>query len=223
MTLQDKEYVLTDGKKYIKRNFDGKYMVTPNMFVADTFTTQKDAENVKLNSITKSLSRTFYVAEIINGKVIRCDSPRPKKIERMDGDKTFYFVSDNNFVNTKWHKGFEGLLDLFDDANNRIHELSQEMSNIEAEITDIEHYIEFTSLNARDGYKLYRRLRELLRRRRYVKDEQRIVNTITKNQVAAEPIKRIIEALDTGKTRSYKPRILADLFIHGIDFEVDGE
>lgn len=217
--MNEREFVLTDGKKFIRQNLDNKFVTTLNLSLADVFMSQKAADNIKKNSLTKAMSRMFYVAEVVNGKIIQCDHQRPQKIEKSNRNNEFYFTQENKFVDTKWHKGFSGLLDLFNEASTRRNELSQELSNIEAEIVDIEHYIEFTSLNARDGYKIYRKLRDLLRERRYIKDEQKVVNAINSNCAATEQIKNIVAVLDAKDNRNYKPRVLVDLFKHGVNYQ----
>ena len=73
----------------------------------------------------------------------------------------------------------------------RNYEISQELSEVESMIVDLEHYIEFSVLNARDGYVAYKKLHNLLLRRRKIKNEQKVVNMITKNYGIADDIKQI--------------------------------
>ncbi len=59
----------------------------------------------------------------------------------------------------------------------RVAYLSSKVSDIEKEIVDIEHFIELETVqNAAGGYKLYRKLRELLSERRYCKDQIEILS-----------------------------------------------
>lgn len=209
-----KEYVITNGEKYIRRNLDNKYVQTSNISLADIFNKKKEAENIKLNSLSRSLSRLYYVAEIVDGKIIRCDSPRPDTIIRQKGSNTYCYPKE--FYNTKWHNGFGNLMELFNEAEEKLNSLCQEISDIEAQIIDLEHYIEFNSVNARDGYILYRKLKSLLQKRRYLKDEQKVVSAINKNRSATVQIKSILNSLDYGSGVEYRPRILCDLFENGI-------
>ena len=59
----------------------------------------------------------------------------------------------------------------YEDLLERKQALIEELRTVSAELCDIEHYIEFTSLNASGGYRAYRMLKERLLRRRQIKDE----------------------------------------------------
>lgn len=90
--------------------------------------------------------------------------------------------------------------------------LIEELRNVSAELCDIEHYVEFTSLNAAGGYRAYRMLKERLLRRRRIKDELLCISIFLK----AEPrnilngnLTRQIAGLGT---REYGPRVLSELF-----------
>ena len=100
----------------------------------------------------------------------------------------------------------------YEDLLERKQQLIADLRNVSAEICDIEHYIEFTSLNASGGYRAYRLLKERLLRRRRIKDELLCISIFLK----AEP-KNILNGNLTRQiaglgTREYGPRVLTDLF-----------
>ncbi len=208
--MDKREFVLTNGSKYIKCDINGNYKQVNNLCIADTYETQKTASNIMINSLPKSLRYTYYVAEIIDGELVPCNSPYPPKITRIKGTKSFQFENSCNDV--KWCKSFMGLDRVFEEAEKRYKELPQELSDIEAQVIDLEHYIEFVSLNARDGYKIYRKLKELLNRRRILKYESKIVNVINKNKSVLEGVNNILFVIDECQNSAYKPRVLIDLF-----------
>lgn len=212
-----KEFVLTNGTKFIRRNINDKYEQVTNITMADTYRSKKQAMNIMLNSIPKSMSRLFYVAEIKDGKLIQSCAPRPPKAKQIRGNKGYRY--DRNSLNDapNWYDGFVGMDKLFQTAKIRNNELSQEISNIESMITDLEHYIEFSHLNAREGYKTYKELHKMLNRRRSLKDEQKVVSAINKNYSALDGINHIIQAVEHKTGNEYIPRLLADLFENGID------
>lgn len=209
-----REFILTDGNKFVNCDLDGNFKQVNHQSLADVYVSQKTATNILLNSIPKKWSRKYYVAEVIDGKVVKCCSPRPSKAVQPKADQVFYF-NDNSFDN-KWCQGFEKMDGLFESATKRINELSQELSDIECKIIDLEHYIEFYNLNARDGYKIYRCLKKLFQKRRCLKNEQKIVSTINKNLSASEPINNIISTIKSCQNCGYKPRTLSQLFENGI-------
>lgn len=209
-----REFVLTDGTKFIHTDINGKIRETKNQTMADTYTTQEIATRVRNNSIPKVLSKNMYVAEIVDGKTVQCNVPKQKTAKTKRGEKSFNY-NNNTFKEMKWCKNFIGMENLFSDAAKRIDELSQELSDVDGMITDLEHYIEFTPLNVCDGFKAYQRLRQFLIKRRNLKDEQKIVSAINKNYAASEQIKHILDVINGESDRCYKPRILVELFESG--------
>ena len=105
---------------------------------------------------------------------------------------------------------------FFEEAGKRKKELPQELSDVEAEIVDVEHYIEFVLLNARDGYKMYKKLHQLLVKRREIKDELKIVSAITNNYSVKENISTIVGTINGCANASYTPRVLSSLFKEGV-------
>ena len=94
----------------------------------------------------------------------------------------------------------------------RKKDLTEELRQVSAELCDLEHYIEFTSLNAAKGYRIYRRLRDCLIRRRKIKDELMCISIFLK----AEPHNilngNLYRQFNGLRTREYAPRVLGDLF-----------
>ena len=205
-----REFVITNGKMYIHYDIDGKYTPTSNLSLAEVYDSQSKAGNIKKNCLSRALAQKYYVAEIVEGELFQCDIPSPPKAKTKKGSKSFAF--ENHFGEMKWCKGFVGLDKLLDEAVQRYQVLGQEISDVESKIIDVEHYIEFKQLNARNGYMAYKKLKELLCERRRLKNEQKIINEINKNQSVNAPIKKIISVIEEGDKYSYKPRILVDMF-----------
>lgn len=94
----------------------------------------------------------------------------------------------------------------------RKKDLTEELRQVSAELCDLEHYIEFTSLNAAKGYRIYRRLRDCLIRRRKIKDELMCISIFLK----AEPHNilngNLYRQFNGLRTREYAPRVLGELF-----------
>lgn len=112
----------------------------------------------------------------------------------------------------EWLAKAEEMKHYYESLLERKQQLIEELRNVSAELCDIEHYIEFTSLNASGGYRAYRMLKERLLRRRRIKDELLCISIFLK----AEPrnilngnLARQITGLGT---REYGPRVLTELF-----------
>lgn len=95
----------------------------------------------------------------------------------------------------------ESLMSIAQELLNRRNELNEKLSDVEKAVVDAQHYIELRQLNAYEGYKAFKMFQDILLRRRRIKDEMLIVDTlvILKNQV---------ESLGD---RHYTPRILQEL------------
>lgn len=98
------------------------------------------------------------------------------------------------------------------DIGKKRDTLTYELSKVDAEIEDILHAAEFYNLNACEGYKLYKMLRDARIKRRKLKDYIEVVGYIERatgkdfaNNVGSKSI--------LGKeTREYTPRVLNELF-----------
>lgn len=96
-------------------------------------------------------------------------------------------------------------------------ELSQRLSQIDQEITDIQHYIEFHKLNAAEGYKVYKLLQDKLLIRRGIKDDMakfQILNNAKVSDIFDGTLEKNLEVL---ANRTYTPRVLKELFVEGKD------
>ena len=210
------QYVITSGEKYIKSNFNGKVTQTTNITMADMFDTRQQAMNFLKNSICKAWQRKYYVAEYENGQVVQCTVPNSPKTMRKTTDKMFE-VGDKSLGIAEWEIRLNGMENIFRDAAKRANELSQEMSDVEGQIIDWEHYIEFTKLNAMQGYKAYSALNRLFEQRRAIKNEQRLLSVINRNQNCSEGMTEIFNTLDELKHQKYQARALPELFENGVE------
>ena len=202
-------FVLTDGNRFVKQDADGKYKQTVSISLADTWDSYKVAEAILRNSIPKPMSSTYYVAEVLGDEVVKRSKTAVKVEKKRTGDIIHF---NNTFGDSEWCKSFEGLDMVFDKATKRGYELSQEIQDVDLEISDVVHYIEFNNLNAREGYKIYKKLNELLCKRRNLKFEQRVVTSINNNHEAANYINNILATIKDCQNDIYKPRVLAGLF-----------
>jgi hypothetical protein len=106
------------------------------------------------------------------------------------------------------------VVEIFQKYYPRFNKLSKELSDIEKELLDIDHFTECCKkLNASQGYRVYARQRELLIQRRRIKKEKDaigyLINASQEDIVEGNNLAKIA-ALD-GDTY-YRPRILTELF-----------
>ena len=90
--------------------------------------------------------------------------------------------------------------------------LELEYLEIEREITDIYHAMEFYNLNVIKGFKLYKMMQERLIRRRKNKDETLKINYILSGGIKGLTNNQTVEKIERLNHRHYQPRVLKELF-----------
>lgn len=198
------QYIITDGSRFIYRNHSGKYVPTPSEAMADTFG-KKQADLIFKNSLPKVLRTVFYVKKY--------DKPpeHVKQITQEEINKNTEKVMISKNVQ-RWLDKLSELNGLKSDATKRKEELCKQLSDVDKELSDIYHYIEFCNLNAAQGYKAYKMVKDRRIKRRSIKNELVVVNAILENKISdsiTEEIEKIVHSLDE---RTYTPRILNELF-----------
>ena len=90
--------------------------------------------------------------------------------------------------------------------------LELEKLEIEREITDIYHAMEFYNLDAAKGYKIYKMMQERLIRRRQNKDETLKIDYILSGGIKGLTSKQTRKRFESLENREYTPRALKELF-----------
>lgn len=101
---------------------------------------------------------------------------------------------------------------IIESMKQRRKELIDELSDIDHEIADIAHAAEFYELNAAQGYMVYKALHETTIRRREVKDNLMIVESVLDSKVCNVSQIKLDHKADKLNDRSYRPRVLKSIF-----------
>nr|DAE65200.1 MAG TPA: G protein pathway suppressor 2, SMRT, TBL1, co-repressor, TRANSCRIPTION [Bacteriophage sp.] len=198
------QYVITDGTRWIMRDRKGKYVPTSCEALADVFT-NKQATGIFQSNLSKALKSVFRVQKI--------DEP-PKLIKQISQET----VQENTEkVSTaenvqRWIDKIEGLNGLATEALHRKDELVQQLSKVDQELSDVNHYIEFCNLNAAQGYKAYKMIKDRRIKRRSIKNELQVVDIILSKKICETATDEIQKAIAGMDQRTYEPRVLNELF-----------
>lgn len=198
------QYVITDGTRWIMRDRKGKYVPTSCEALADIFT-NKQATGIFQSNLSKALKSVFRVQKI--------DEP-PKLIKQISQET----VQENTEkVSTaenvqRWIDKIEGLNGLATEALHRKDELVQQLSKVDQELSDVNHYIEFCNLNAAQGYKAYKMIKDRRIKRRSIKNELQVVDIILSKKICETATDEIQKAIAGMDQRTYEPRVLNELF-----------
>lgn len=210
----DTLYIITDGTRYIYYTgtiTQRKLALTTHVAQAATFTLEK------ANNLLTHFPRHFRMLSDA-WKVIESDiTPSPSNVSstplKMNAaashsDNTIFESEDFNWSD------FASTLDKAQtDAEVYKERLSEQLSYVDREISDIHHYIEFCNLDAYRGYKCYRLLQDCIRDRRHIKDELNKVSMLLNPVSSASDLVNLVR---NEQDRTYTPRILKALFEDGI-------
>lgn len=197
-------YYIGTGTQYIATKSNNSMYVTKNLDEARRYSTIQRATNALV-----TLPRKFY--EISSSWGIREDVVEQPTEKNALGENT---SDENNTDNTIAAPDVDylGLLgsmaDLNTTKNGCLSRLQGKLSELSEEITDIEHYIEFSKLNVSDAYRAYKMLRDTLQERRRIKDSITAAKALYENC----DVKEIATTQRQLEDRSYKPRRLTGLF-----------
>lgn len=198
------QYVITDGTRWIMRDRNKKYVPTSNEALADIFG-NKEANSVYQNNLSKALKSVFHVEKI--------DKP-PALIKQISHEEV---KSNTETVSVAaniqyWVDKVSGLNGLAAEVLHRKEELINQLSEVDKELCDINHYIEFCNLNAAQGYKAYKMIKDRRMKRRSIKNELDVLNMILGKKLSESVTNEITNAVLGMDKRIYEPRVLNELF-----------
>lgn len=216
-------YILADGHGlYIRHDtFSGKYVPVRNEVLAEEFETRSKAQNILKNAVAKKDRKKFHVQEVDDGlgltNVTKEVATNANIVEKppdlhIDEVKKISELLPGDTQIDKWRDGFVKMTDFVQESEDRRAELSDKLSNIDKEITDIEHYVELNNLNAYQGFLAYKMLQNRLRERRKIKDEIQVLSQLGSCKIDAAMMKDVQEAIKQMENKTYTPRVLTELF-----------
>ena len=209
-------YVITDGHgSYIRKDeFSGKYVPVRNASFAERFEQRCKATNVLKNAIGKNIRSKYKVVDIEEEtapirqtvREVNSSSSKDQVVKIIASEKPAESQTE------KWVSGAETLTEFVMDAEKRKEELVGLLSEVDKEITDINHYIEFGRFNAYQGWLAFTMLQNRLRKRRKIKDELSVINQLGECKITSDMMIDIKNAIAELGNRKYAPRVLTQLF-----------
>lgn len=200
-------YCIGTGSLYIAARPDNSLYATEKLDEARLYSTSQRASNALV-----TLPRRFYevsskwaVREMLNSPESDNISP-PVSIHKNTEEEKKADIANERSVD--FLKIFNSVANLTDYKSGCLTKLNGELSRLTEEITDIEHYIEFSKLNVSDAYRTYKMLRDTLQERRRIKDSITAAKALYENC----DVKEIATTQRQLEDRSYKPRRLTGLF-----------
>lgn len=189
-------YIISNGEHWLRIADNGGFVSTDKINMAACFMERTKAENAVKN-LPKSLKNLGFFVEEICTETTGGMRVRPEiKIETPEEYPSYEIVlsTTKNFINMKEYLiSSESSLEL-------------QLTYLEHLQNDILHSIEFYNMNACEGFKMYKRLQEVRRERRKIKDLLLIIS------ILEESDSDIVYRIEKIKDRKYKVRADDELF-----------
>lgn len=204
-----------------------KYVITNGTLFLDNRSRPKKRNEAKVFD-TKDLADKYFKSSV--SKVLKNIGFKVEKDEYQSDDSIDSDVSNSNALidnsDDKINNGYSpvDITSLQNTINNLSNQLTTLKGNkawlidmeseVDKEISDIMHFIEFNNFSASEGYKLCKAIKDLRLRRRRIKNELELINIVnmhTLNNVVLGHTNKAITGLDK---KQYTPRVLQELFDH---------
>jgi hypothetical protein len=190
-------YYVTDGKQYISTK--------TNIHTVSDIKSATQMNLMKASNILKTLPKTLD--QIADWTIL----PVPDSEIQTNEDDTLQvkieFVDVNSII-----ESLKQMSEKAEYLNKYSKSINKQLSEIELEIEDMYHYIEFSSFNAAQGYHAYKMLKERLIKRRQLKDEQILLDSIQERNMLTCTKDHVDNTVSKLDERKYRPRVLKELF-----------
>ncbi|MBC5688149.1 hypothetical protein H8S37_04270 [Mediterraneibacter sp. NSJ-55] len=115
---------------------------------------------------------------------------------------------------TEWMKKVEGLNMLAIDANKRKNQLLANLSNVDKQLSNCLHDIELDkNKNACAGYMSYKTVREIMKRRRSIKDELSVVQSLLDLNLAGIAENKLQKTVQRLEERTFNIRDVDEILL----------
>ena len=203
-------YVVTNDKLYIRLSSDGS-PVTCSKRNAQVF--EKDKADNILKNLPKVLKNfRFKVKPVPQSEQ---EVPQNKtKTDNVQSEEKKYIRKDSYIPCdevVQWIEKSRQCSEFVEDATRRRAVLHKKLANVDRELSNCMHQIELEKLKSGcDGYKLYKLEKEILEKRRQIKDELVIIQSVLDNTKCTIGIKNIEKTFNRLGTRRFEIRIIED-------------
>ena len=199
-------YVLSDGKgSFIRKDIStGKYVPVRSFTQAYRWEDPRKAESVLRNSVAKSIRGDYGVCNYLGSETVE-----KKNLQ----DKIELICSESeNDETLEWISKLVSVMEVLSDSENRLSTAIDNLSKVDKEISDIQHYIEFGYFNCYQGWLCFKMLQNKLRQRRKFKNEISVLNIIRRSKINTDELSSLSKTISASRKKMYSPRVFTELF-----------
>ena len=193
-------YVISNGNNYIMKRKGGRICATCDINLALQFES-KGLAICEINKLPAGYKNGRYAPKSMDEAIVASKSPNTYAFQMEDSEwlarlKKDLVVTDRTMCNLKemYSKVYGDLTAAGD------------------EIDDLEHAIEFKTVNAAQGYQLMAELKRARRKRREAKDAKFLLEIIMDEEGKGWVDGRLETAIEQLGNRKFTPKIRNDLF-----------
>lgn len=212
MITRENRYYILDAQcqNYYKISIDGNLVVAKDVSDATTFSLQE--VNGRLGSGRKS---RFYSTLEVAYTPVTSEEVAPEEVYEANDYDTVAKPTMFDSLQNNWEEKLSELCYLSSHINEYQSRLSQMLSDVDKEICDILHFMEFNDPDDAALLNASKMLQERRKRRRVIKDEMEKIALMKEtflDKAFGIKVHQSLELMERMKTRIYIPRKLDSLF-----------
>lgn len=202
-------YVISNGHNYIMKRKGGRICATCDINLALQFES-KGLAICEINKLPAGYKNGHYVPKSMDE--IEAANKSPNITNQVAKPNTYAFHMEDS----EWLIELKKNLEVTDKTMASLDDLYAKVySDLTAagdEIDDLEHAIEFKTVNAAQGYQLMAELKRARQKRREAKDAKFLLEIIMNEKDKGWVDGRLKTAIEQLGTRQFTPKIRNDLF-----------
>lgn len=203
-------YIVDMQGNFYKNDLKGNLVVAKNSDDAEVFTLRYANERIGSGRKAKFFTTLEAPERVIPSEEPSFEAPEYDTVEK----PTLFDGLQNN-----WEDMLSNLCYMSSHMDEYQDNLNQMLSDVDKEICDLMHYLEFNDLDTKEMLKVAEMLKERRQHRRQIKDEMEktalMKDTFLDNSFGTK-VQQSLDIMIRMKDRQYTPRRLNELFEHQI-------
>jgi len=201
-------YVISNGHNYIMKRKGGRICATCDINLALQFES-KGLAICEINKLPAGYKNGHYAPKSMDEATIAGRSPN---ITAPVAKNTYAFQMEDSEWLAKLKKDLVITDRTMCNLNEMYSKVYGDLTAAGDEIDDLEHAIEFKTVNAAQGYQLMAELKRARRKRREAKDAKFLLEIIMNEKDKGWMDGRLETAIEQLDTRQFTPKVRNDLF-----------
>lgn len=202
-------YVISNGHNYIMKRKGGRICATCDINLALQFES-KGLAICEINKLPAGYKNGHYMPKSMDEATIAGKSPNIAA--PADKPNTYEFQMEDSEWLAKLKKDLVITDRTMCNLNEMYSKVYGDLTAAGDEIDDLEHAIEFKTVNAAQGYQLMAELKRARRKRREAKDAKFLLEIIMNEEDKGWVDGRLETAIEQLSNRKFTPKIRNDLF-----------